>query len=211
VTVALIDDHRMLRQSLLHMLKTSAPELEVLGGAETVQGLKETPAWGADVVLLDLALADRVPIEDNMRQLREAGSRVVVVSASGTSPMVQWAFSLGASAYVHKESDVVELIGAIHAAASGDEHYLTPALAEMLVDAPKQHRPKFTPRESEVLHLYANGMAAKQVATRLQIGLQTVKDHVDAIREKCRAAGRPADTKVDLYKIGTQDHYFQSD
>jgi DNA-binding NarL/FixJ family response regulator len=208
VSVGYVDDHTMVMQSLLHMLDSSAPDLEVLGGAKTVQGLKETPAWGADVVLLDLGLADGVPIEDNMRRLLEAGSRVVVVSASGTSPMVQWAFSLCASAYVHKNSDVAELIGAIYAAGTGDEHYMTPSLAQTLVDAPVQHRPKFSPREAEVLHLYANGMAAKQVATRLRIGMDTVKDHVDAIREKCRAAGRPADTKVDLYKLGTEDHYF---
>jgi DNA-binding NarL/FixJ family response regulator len=212
VTVGVVDDHDMLRESWHLALTTSAPDLKVLGHAKTVQGLRATAAWGADVVLLDLSLGrDQTPIDDNVRWLLESGSRVVIVSATDLPATVRWAFSLGASGYVDKSSGVTCLIEAIRAADSGDEQYMTPALARALDAAPGEYRPNLTPQEARVLSYYAGGMEAKQVARRLDRGLDTVRKHVETIRRKYREAGRPADTRAELYERATQDFYTRDD
>ncbi|MBN9194679.1 MAG: helix-turn-helix domain-containing protein, partial [Microbacterium sp.] len=60
-------------------------------------------------------------------------------------------------------------------------------------------------RETEVLRLYAGGQTADLVAAALFISRDTVNDHIRRIRAKYAAAGRPAPTKVDLFKRAVED------
>jgi two-component system uhpT operon response regulator UhpA len=55
-----------------------------------------------------------------------------------------------------------------------------------------------SPREREVLQLYASGFALKQVASALKIKESTVREHIDRVRRKYSAVGRPAPDKADL-------------
>ena len=62
-----------------------------------------------------------------------------------------------------------------------------------------------TPREAEVLELYASGETAERVASLLFISKETVLDHVRHIRTKYALVDRPAPTKVDLYRRAVED------
>jgi DNA-binding NarL/FixJ family response regulator len=62
-----------------------------------------------------------------------------------------------------------------------------------------------SPREREVLSLYASGFALKQVATELNIKISTAKEHIDRVRAKYSVVGRPASTKTELLVRAIED------
>jgi DNA-binding CsgD family transcriptional regulator len=62
-----------------------------------------------------------------------------------------------------------------------------------------------SPREREVLSLYASGLPLKQVANALEIKLSTAKEHIDRVRTKYSTVGRVASTKTDLLLRAIED------
>ena len=74
-----------------------------------------------------------------------------------------------------------------------------------VIDADLDAIVHLTPREREVLSLYANGETADSVARMLWISRDTVLDHIRRIRAKYAAVSRPADTKIDLYRQAAED------
>jgi DNA-binding NarL/FixJ family response regulator len=93
------------------------------------------------------------------------------------------AMEAGAAGFVLKHSAPAELVAAMRAALDG-KTYLTPALAgEVLQDL--QRDPKsakdpvgsLTPRQREILQLFAEGRSAKEIAAALEISVRTVEFH----------------------------------
>lgn len=70
--------------------------------------------------------------------------------------------------------------------------------------------PRLSPRERDVLELYAMGETAIQVAQLLGIGQNTVLDHIKSIREKYAAVGRAAPHKIDLFRRAAEDGVISS-
>jgi DNA-binding NarL/FixJ family response regulator len=62
-----------------------------------------------------------------------------------------------------------------------------------------------SPREQEVLSLYASGLALKQVAFSLKITVSTAKEHIDRVRTKYANIGRPAVNKTELLLRAIED------
>ena len=71
--------------------------------------------------------------------------------------------------------------------------------------APARLRPELAPREREVLLAWILHDNKDDVARQLQISPTTVRTHLQRIREKYAAAGRPASTKAALLARAIQD------
>lgn len=203
IGVALVDDHRLFRQSLASFLSRESEDIEVRASVASVAELCGGPGWGADVVLLDLKLNDGSSVEDNVRLLTGAGSRVAVVSAYAGAPLLRRALRAGALGYVPKTADAQELLDAIRGTAAG-ERYTSEALTSVLLAS---RDPEFSGQELRSLVLYAAGMPMKTVAHRLNVSQGTVKDYIDRVREKYDRAGRDARTRIGLYKCALEDGY----
>jgi DNA-binding NarL/FixJ family response regulator len=206
ITVALVDDHELVRAGLTAWLGAHTGRVEVLASASGVESLREGAGWGADVVLLDLNLGDGSTVEVNVAALAAAGSRVVVVSENEQPAAVRQALRAGALGYVPKSASAASMVEAIVAVAGGDT-YMTQALALALLAEPAPSRPTLSPQELRTLQMYAGGMPLKSVARRLEISEGTVKSYVDRVRDKYRAIGRDAPTKVELYRRAVEDGY----
>lgn len=204
VTVALVDDHELVREGLAAWLAGRADAVSVVGSAATVGELLAGPGAGAEVVLLDLGLGDGTSVEENVAALAGTGARVVVVSQNDTPSAVRRALAAGASGYVPKSATAAETVEAI-SEVSGGGTYMTQALALALLAEDPAERPRLSPRELRTLQLYAGGMPLKSVARRLSISAGTVKVYVDRIREKYQRVGRDAPTKVELYRRAVED------
>lgn len=200
VTVAAVEDHPVVVLGLQQMLG-DAPGLRMLGGFPTVEALLAAPER-ADVVLLDLMLADRSAPAENVSRLRAAGARVVAYTAGESRYLLRLAAEAGVHGVVLKSAGRDALLDAVAAAARGD-----------VVVAPPRRRTGpsgeyvaiLSRRERETLALYASGEKSETVAERLGISQETVNDYVGRIRAKYRRAGRAADTKIDLYKRAVED------
>ncbi|TNM59479.1 helix-turn-helix transcriptional regulator [Streptomyces sp. NP160] len=125
------------------------------------------------------------------------GRPVVVLVDDVDSPGgVAAALAAGARGVALAGGSVAELLHVVARARAG-EVAVAAAVSERL-DELERLRALFTPREREVLRLYATGLPAKSVARRLRVGLETVKTYLKRMREKAKVAGIPTDTRLEL-------------
>ncbi|MET8114788.1 response regulator transcription factor [Streptomyces prasinus] len=205
-TVGLIDDDRMLIDGMRSWLR-GAPELSLETCASTVtEYLAACPAGEApvDVALLDLVLRDGSAPTDNIRRLREAGSRVLVISTVPDRARIIESLRAGADGYLTKDNDLRTLSAAILDIAAGHCAH-SPELAFAWAYDSDPGRPRLSPRERQILLDYASGMTLKSAARRAGITVNTAKDYLDRVKTKYREAGRPAYTKIDLARRVSED------
>jgi DNA-binding NarL/FixJ family response regulator len=194
IRVVLVDDHEVVRQGVRALLQPEA-DLEVVGQAgDGLAALELAERLRPDVVVADLMLRGLGGLE-LIRQVirRSPGTRVVVLSMHSAEPFVLEALEHGASAYVLKDAGIAELLRAIREAARG-RRYLSPPLSDKAVSAylsrkdtasaPDDPYARLTPRERQVLHLAAEGLANATIAERLGISVRTAETHRARILHK---------------------------
>jgi DNA-binding NarL/FixJ family response regulator len=203
VRVAIVDDHEAVR---LGFAGTCAQfDFDLVGSAPTVDELlTQIEGKDCEVVVTDLSLADGSLVEDNVNKLVEANTAVLIFSIADKPALMRSAVKAGATAIVPKSQPMSELAEAIRLASQGV--IINNSETSALIDADKFFKDaNLSPREREVLSLYASGMSLKQVAYQLQIKQSSAKEHIDRVRVKYARLGREAATKVDLFKRAVED------
>lgn len=208
--IGLIEDHESVAIGLAAMLGPHS-DLKLVATAGTVAELLADPACrGADggpeldLVVLDLRLSDGSSPEDNVRTLRDNGIEVLVFTGAENAFLVRSAARAGVLGVVRKSEDVPTVVAAVRRAASG-EQVVTTDWAAAIDGDPQLSSVGLSPRQEEVLTLYASGEKASRVARLTGLSEQTVNDYLGRIRQKYADAGRPAPTKTDLYKRAVED------
>ncbi len=139
ITVVVVDDHEMILQSVVRLLAADSQIVVVGTALNGAQGIDITKRTNPDVLVIDFHLPD-MDAPDAIRQLREAGSHVKVVTISGSErPGALYAsIRAGSSAWVRKTRAIHELRDAIRHVAAGwpfanEEMEATPKQDELLV------------------------------------------------------------------------------
>ena len=200
VRVAHVDDHETVRLGLIAMLG-SEPTVKLVASVATVEPLVGSDA---DVVLLDLRLSDGSAVESNVERLIESGLRVLAFTAGEDQVAVRAAARAGVLGIIRKSDSRRAVVDAIHRAASG-ESVATTEWAAAIDGDPELAAVKLSPKEQQVLALYAAGEKSVAVANTTGLSVNTVAEYVKRIRQKYAVAGRPAATKVDLYRRALED------
>jgi DNA-binding NarL/FixJ family response regulator len=204
VQVAVVDDHPFFRQGVRDVLNAE-PNLEVIAesgdGLEALEMLEEIKP---QVVLMDVNL----PGLNGMQVTRRLKNRcpnvnVVILTAYDDEEQIYRAVRIGASAYFAKDVAPRLLIDTIRAVADGyyviRNKRMTPEQAEqwMLelyhrygIDPEEKTLSPLTNREMEILEVIVEGLSNKQIANRLGISQQTVKNHVTSILSKLDLSDR---------------------
>ncbi len=206
-TIALVEDHALIAIGFKDLIAT-APDLELAGMVESVADL-DALGGKLDLVVLDLRLRDGSRPEENVDAIHDLGAHVLIYTGAEDRRLIQSAARSGALGLVRKSVSAEALLDAIRTAAEGKEVFGTDFAAaidadEVLVDA------KLSPREQEILSLYASGETATSVAQRTELSRETVADYVSRIRHKYAQVGRPAHTRIDLYKRALEDGILES-
>ncbi|WP_296632731.1 response regulator transcription factor [Rhodoluna sp.] len=204
IKVAIVDDHEAIRVGF----KGACQEygLKLVASAATVQELLDSDKIAdCEVVVLDLSLADGSIVTDNVQALLKTGAEVVIFSIGDKKNMVRAALRAGAAALVRKSQSMEELARTIRLIATGLVVNNTETSAVIDADTQFKDEANLSPREREVLSLYASGFALKQVATELDISISTAKEHIDRVRAKYSGVGRTASTKTDLLIRAIED------
>jgi NarL family two-component system response regulator LiaR len=202
ITVALVDDHRIVRKGLLRVLEMYE-DMRVVGEAASgEEALQHLAQWLPDVVVMDMLMPGGIDGIETTRRLREGGSRarVVVLTSSADDTRVIAALRAGAIGYVRKEADPELLIASIRAAARG-QSLLDPAVANVLMSElvnEGKHAATLTEREQAVLRQLALGQTNREIAESLVITEQTVKTHVGNILTKLQLEHR---TQAAIYAL----------
>ena len=163
-----------------------------------------------DVILAGLDTDDRGPDFAALRELCAAGHRVVVYSHLGDRDVIRTSIESGALTYLVKSEGREHLVEAMHALAEGSR-YIGPAMKEALEEPAVGWRPVLAPREREVLIAWFRTESKESVAQQLFLAPSTVRTHLQRIRAKYAAAGRPANTKAALVARAIQDRIIDID
>ena len=190
IRVLIADDHPVVREGLMSMLKRQE-DFEVVGeakdGVEAVNKVKElTP----DVVLMDL----RMPKLDGVEAIHQIKAvrpqtQIIILTTYNDDEYILHGIEAGARAYLLKDVPREELFKAIRIVYRG-ESLIQPVVAAKLVDRLaelSQRAPlgeELSERELEVLRLMAKGAANKEIGAQLSISQSTVKTHISNIFQK---------------------------
>jgi len=189
IRVALVENHRMVREALRGLLALER-DLAIVGEAGDGRTALELVARvEPDVLVLDLALPDLNGVEV-ARRLRRAGARtrLLALAANGDKLCVQGMLKAGADGYVTKTAAADELPRAIRALAAG-QAFLSPDAARALVNGFESDAARVAPvrlgaRESAVLKLITEGAHSPAIAAQLGISVATVEVHRRNIMRK---------------------------
>lgn len=176
----LADDHRIVVEGLRAIL---TPEFELVGIVDDGRKLVEAAMRLApEIIVADISMP-RLNGLDAIAQLRELGcsARVVFLTMHKDATYAARALSLGASGFVLKHSASTELLEAIRTARRGGV-YVTGEIEAGLKDSQSGRTvslttPSLTPRQREVLQLFAEGDSAREVAAKLHISPRTAENH----------------------------------
>jgi DNA-binding NarL/FixJ family response regulator len=213
IRVLLADDQALVRAGLRAMLETQ-DDMEVVGEADDgEEALRLAASLRPDVVLMDIRMPGVDGLEATRRIVADeelAGVRVVVVTTFDLDEYVYEALRAGASGFLVKDTEPLDLLRGIRAVAAG-EALLSPRITRRLIadyaGRPTGARPRsreleeLTEREREVLVLVAHGLSNQEIAERLVISLATAKTHVSHALSKLDARDR-AQLVVFAYQSG---------
>jgi DNA-binding NarL/FixJ family response regulator len=212
IRVALVDDQALVRAGFRALLDAQ-DDIEVVGEAgDGTEGLVLTRRTRPDVVLMDI----RMPGVDGLAATRAIGEddglgdvRVVILTTFELDEYVFEAIRAGASGFLVKDTEPVELLRAVRAVAAGDA-LLSPGVTRRLIEVfatrSREPRPQrdldlLTDREREVMALVAAGLTNDDIAARLFLSPATAKTHVNRAMTKLGARDR-AQLVVAAYETG---------
>lgn len=203
--VALIDDHQIVARGFAELFST-IHNIHVVGTVATVSELLDTtsPDEKIDLVILDLRLSDGSTVTSNVNRLRERGADVLAFTGGDDAQLMRAAARSGVLGVVRKSEPTDVLLDAVARAAVGETIASTDWAAALDGD-PELSDAGLSPRERQVLSLYAAGAKAPLVASRTGLSESTVIDYIRRVRSKYERVGRPANTKIDLYKRALED------
>lgn len=213
VSVVLADDQTLVRGGFRVLLETE-DGFEVCGeasdGAEAVRLARDRKP---DVVVMDVRMPGMDGLEATRRITADpglTGVRVLVLTTFDVDEYVYEALRAGASGFLLKDIEPVELLRALRVVAAG-EALLAPTVTRRLiaefVGRPENRRVdvgairQITDREREVLALVAGGLSNDEIAAHLVISAATARTHVSRVMTKVGARDR-AQLVVLAYESG---------
>jgi len=200
--IAHVDDHETVQLGLAALL-AGEDDLQLVVSASSVTEILDQ-VDSLDLVILDLRLSDGSTVEHNLQLLAEHGARVLALTGADDPAALRTASRSGALGVVRKSENRAVVLDAVRRAGRG-ESVATTEWAAALDSDPLLASAGLSPKEEEVLALYASGDKSLAVASRAGLSTNTVAEYVRRIRYKYAMAGRPAQTKVDLYKRAVED------
>ena len=199
IRVLVVDDQELFRRGLT-MLLAVEDGLEVVGEAgDGLEGVELAERAAPDVVLLDVRMPKKSGIEA-CTAIKETvpSAKIIMLTVSDEEADLYEAVKSGASGYLLKDSSIEEVAQAVRVVADG-QSLISPSMAIKLIDEFKQMaKPeratgpalRLTERELDVLRLVAQGHSNKEIAARLFISENTVKNHVRNMLEKLQLHSR---------------------
>ncbi len=195
-TVVVVEDDQGLREQLVELLST-AEDIACIGAFGTgKEALRGIPPLNPDVVLMDIRLPDISGIHC-VAELKKMPRpvEVIMVTIYEDSDRIFKALKAGASGYLVKSSPPERIIEAIRDVSRGgapiSSHIARKVVQhfQMIGPAPQETKP-LSPREEQVLALLSSGFLYKEIADKLNIGVETVRTYVKGICQKLHAKNR---------------------
>lgn len=195
IKIAVADDHKIFRRSLIRLIHDSSDILVVLeasNGRELLDKLCHTDEL-IDIILLDL----QMPEMDGLQCLRELQKNypqidVIILSQLSSDYYLRQAIREGVHGYFTKDSDSDELLTAIREVRQGGFYFegKLKNWVEMISSDLSTSQPAdlvkldFSKRELEIIYWSAMELKSKEIAEKLNISYRTVEGHRNNLLKK---------------------------
>lgn len=212
IRVVLADDQALVRAGFSALL-AAEPDIEVVGEAnDGTEAVTLVTRLEPHVVLMDIRMPDLDGLEATKQIVANpklAGVRVVILTTFELDEYVFEALRIGASGFLVKDTEPVELLRGVRAVAGGDA-LLSPGVTRRLIAefASRAKDPGHLPdlahlteREREVVALVGQGLTNDEIAEKLVVSPATAKTHVSRAMIKLNARDR-AQLVVFAYEAG---------
>jgi DNA-binding NarL/FixJ family response regulator len=209
IKIGIVEDDREVRENWVKVLNTH-PKLKCVSACESGEAaLKQFPGCRPDVVLMDINLPGMFGIQCTalVKELLPK-TQVLMVTIYSNNNSVFEALQAGASGYLLKNNSSAEVIRSIIEVVEGGAP-MTGQIARRVIEVFRKPASKgldkaqLTAREKEILQLIAQGYANKEIASRLDVGVSTVRTHIEHIYEKLHVHCR---TQAAAKYLGSASH-----
>jgi DNA-binding NarL/FixJ family response regulator len=222
IKVLLVDDQLLFVESLKTVLNTRAQDMVVVGVAhDGITAVKLTEKLQPDVILMDVRMPKMNGVEST-RIIKEKYPeiRVLMLTTFDDDEYILEALKLGAVGYILKDIPPSELIAAVRAIYHGGV-LIAPKVAVKLVNRidhgnlqmrMESGKPipewlkEMSSREKEILGLMAQGYDNKEIARKIYIAEQTVKNYVSIIYSKLGVKDRVQASRMAI-EVGLDRYY----
>lgn len=195
--IAIVDDDAIVRDYLIDIV-TGASELDLAGVAPNLAKARELLTLEPDLFLVDIGLPDGSGIDFVPEVKAHGQAKVLVLTTFGDRETVVTAIRSGADGYLLKDSTEAAILDGIRVTLEGGAPVSSAAAVYMLeqlrgmpnVAAAQEEDSGLTPREIELLEVFAKGGSYKEAARILGISPLTVGNHVKSIYRKLAVHSR---------------------
>jgi two-component system invasion response regulator UvrY len=187
--VLLVDDHKIVREGIKHMLSPYAAQwviAEASAGFQALDHLREHPCH---LAIVDLSMPGMNGL-DLIHRIHTLYPSVLmlVMSMHGEEQYALRAFKAGAKGYLNKDSAAAELVMAVSKVLSGGT-YVSAHLAERVVqqlsaEGQAPSHAALSDRELDVLRRIVAGQRPVDIAKALHLSIKTVSTHKSRIQDK---------------------------
>jgi DNA-binding NarL/FixJ family response regulator len=187
--ILVVDDHELVRQGIMHMLR-DVERIEVVGGAasgeEAIALIRTQPV---DVVLMDINMPGMGGLEATRKILRLApGTKVIIVTICEDDPFPSTLLAAGAAGYLTKGTPLPQMIQAIKSVHKG-QRFISPDIAQHLAlksfdpanSNPFEH---LSERELQISMMIVQCQKVAQIAEQLFLSPKTVNSYRYRVFEK---------------------------
>ncbi len=191
-TIALAEDHIVLRQGLRSLLEKSIEFSVIAEANDGLEAVKCVQEAMPDILIIDLSMP-RMTGMDAIREIKRIHPdiKIIVLTVHSAEEYVYESLKAGADGYVLKAADYGELLAALNTVLKG-KTYLSPDISSTVVmgylksgtDRTLPGEEELTPREREVLKLVAEGYKNREIAKMLGVSVKTAEKHRENIRRK---------------------------